>query len=129
MAHQRNDGDLVKLGLLALAILVLGPMLMMVIAFPLMGMYGGGMGMWGGGHMWGDQAGMYGGTVWSLLMPLLWLAVLLGIGYLIYRWSANRHPGAADPAVDELRMAYARGDLSEEEFEQRREALRAGHED
>jgi putative membrane protein len=29
-----------------------------------------------------------------------------------------------DPALEELRMAYARGDLSEEEFEERRERLR-----
>jgi putative membrane protein len=123
MAHHRNDTDLVKLGLLALAILVLGPMILMVIAFPLMGMSGGGMGMWGGGHMWGDQAGM-GGTVWGLMMPLLWLAILLGIGYLIYRWSASRHPGAADPALDELRLAYARGDLTDEEFEARRSRLK-----
>jgi putative membrane protein len=123
MAQQRSDSDLAKLAVLALAILVLGPILMMVVAFPMMGMYGGGMGMWGGGHM-GDASGMYGGTVWSLLMPLLWLAVVLGVGYLIYRWSAGRHPGAADPAIEELRMAYARGELTDEEFEDRREALR-----
>jgi putative membrane protein len=124
MARRRNDTDLVRLALLALTILVLGPMVVMVIAFPLMGMYGGGMGMWGGGHVWGDQAGM-GGAVWALLTSLLWLAVLSVIGYLLYRWSASRHPGAADPAIDELRMAYARGELTDEEFEDRREALRA----
>jgi putative membrane protein len=123
MARRRSNDDLVKLALMGLAIIVLGPMLVMVIAFPMMGMYGGGMGMWDGGHMWGDQAGM-GGTVWALLMPLLWLAVLLGIGYLIYRWSAGRHPAGADPAIEELRMAYARGELTDEEFEDRREALR-----
>jgi putative membrane protein len=123
MARERSNDDLARLALLALAILVLGPMIMMVVAFPVMGMYGG-MGMWGGGHMWGDQAGM-GGTVWALLMPLFWLVVLLGIGYLVYRRSAGRHPAGADPAIEELRLAYARGDLTDQEFEDRREALRS----
>jgi putative membrane protein len=123
MTHRPEDDDLVKLALLVLAILVLGPMLVMVLVFPLMGMYGGGMGMWGGGHMWGDQAGV-GATAWGLLIPLLWLVVLLGGGSLVYRWSANRHPGTGDPALEELRMAYARGELTDEEFDARREALR-----
>ena len=45
------------------------------------------------------------------------LLVLVGIGYLIYRSASG------DPALDELRLAYARGDLSDEEYEERRDRL------
>lgn len=55
-------------------------------------------------------------------MMLVWLVGLLGIGYLLYRSLAGgmQTKSASDPALEELRLAYARGDLSEEEFEQRR---------
>nr|WP_305080130.1 SHOCT domain-containing protein [Natronomonas sp. LN261] len=47
-------------------------------------------------------------------------------GRSLYRWlvGGGRAGAVTDPALEELRMAYARGDLSEEEFEERRERLR-----
>ena len=57
-------------------------------------------------------------------MMLVFLLVLLGIGYLIYRAFTRESLSSNDPALEELRLAYARGELSQEEFEQRRENLR-----
>ena len=114
MAQQRTTDDTLKIVLIVLAIIVLGPMLMM-FAFPLMG-------MWGGGMMGGY--GMYGGSsLWGIGMMLVWLVVLVGGGYLVYRWLSSGGGIAADPALEELRIAYARGDLTEEEYEQRRSKL------
>jgi putative membrane protein len=75
---------------------------------------------------WGD--GMAGGQapVWGLGMMLVWLVVLLGIGYLLFRGLVGGlgTSDGSDPALEELRLAYARGDLSETEFEERRAKLR-----
>ncbi|WP_336339638.1 SHOCT domain-containing protein [Haloarcula brevis] len=115
MSNLRTTDGTVKLILVVLAILVLGPMLMMVLAFPLMG-------MWGGGMMGGY--GMYGGSwTWGFGMMLFWLVILIGGGYLVYRWLSGGGGLTADPALEELRIAYARGDISEEEYEQRRSKL------
>jgi putative membrane protein len=94
--------------LLVIAVIVFAPLLMMVIAFPLMGMWTG--------HMWS-------GTGFTLPVMLLWMLLLgmtLGIGYLIYRASTDTY---SDRAIEELREAYARGDLNEDEFEERLEKL------
>jgi len=78
-------------------------------------------GMWGG-HMWGD------GTVpgWmvlaGLLMQLLFLAALVGGGYLVYR-AITGYGSDSDQALKELRLAYARGELTDEEYEQRKDTL------
>ena len=52
--------------------------------------------------------------------------MLLGISYLQYRGLVGGigSDALSDPALEELRVAYARGDLSEEEFEERRAKLR-----
>lgn len=116
MAVQRSNDGLLRIVAIVLGVIVLFPLLMMVFAMPMMGM----MGWW-----WGD--GMAGGLspMWGLGMMLVWLVVLLGIGYLLYRGLVGgvRSRTVADPALEELRMAYARGDLSEEEFEERRSRL------
>jgi putative membrane protein len=118
MDSQRSNDGLLRVVVIVLGILVLFPLLMMVFAMPMMGM----MGWW-----WGD--GMAGGLspLWGLGMMLVWLVVLLGIGYLLYRGLIGgvRTRSGTDPALEELRLAYARGDLSEEEFEERRAKLRA----
>ena len=81
---------------------------------------GWGGGMWGGG-MWGN------GTApgWLVLvgvgMQLLVLAVVALLGYLVYRALTGRD--GTDRALEELRLAYARGDLSDEEYQARRDAL------
>lgn len=55
-------------------------------------------------------------------MQLLFLAAIIGGRYLIYRAVAGSESGS-DQALEELRLVYARGDLTEDEYEQRRKAL------
>jgi putative membrane protein len=83
------------------------------------GGYGGGMmgGGWGGmGGLGGF--GMLGGGMF------LWPLVLVGI-ILLVAYSGNREEqtDGTDRALSELRERYARGELSDEEFESRRASL------
>ena len=55
-------------------------------------------------------------------VQLLFLAAIVGAGYLVYRAVTTADSGT-DQALEELRLAYARGDLTDEEYEQRKEAL------
>lgn len=117
MSTTDDRRTLSTLVLLALAVLLLLPALAM--GFGMIGWSGMmGPGMWG-----------YGRTVptWMLvvgfLVPLLFLAVLVGGGYLLFKSLQSDLPNH-DRAVEELRMAYARGDITDEEFEERRERLR-----
>ena len=112
-----TEDSLVRTILIIIAVLLLLPFLMMVLALPAMG-------LWGWGHMW--DGGMWtgtGGTWMWLLTSLVPLLLIIGIGYLLY--SAIRQSGdrRTDPALEELKIAYARGELSDEEFEKRRERL------
>ncbi|WP_262174584.1 SHOCT domain-containing protein [Haloarcula laminariae] len=114
-ADPTSDG-LLRAVLLVLAVIVLLPVLMMVFAMPMMGM----MGWWWNGGMAGGFS-----PLWGIGMMLVWVLVLGGIGYLLYRAFAGRTESltTTDPALRELRIAYARGDLTEEEFEERRSKL------
>jgi putative membrane protein len=56
----------------------------------------------------------------------LWLVVAVVVVTLLYRASKEdeeAEDAGSDPAMEELRRAYARGDLSDEEFDRRRERL------
>jgi putative membrane protein len=111
--EQTDETDVVRLAILVLAAVVLLPMLAMALFVPMMGMTG-----WMGTHTtMGTGSG-----VW-LLMPLFWILVLVGLGYLAYRAVGGQDNGQ-DRALEELREAYARGELSSEEFDERREKLR-----
>lgn len=60
----------------------------------------------------------------ALVSGLVPLAILLALGYLAYRaFARGTGPGGRDRAVEELRMALARGDVSREEYEERRALL------
>lgn len=102
--------------LLIIAFLLLLPLLMMAFMMPMMGMMGWG---WGGG----PGSGVVMSPLWGIGMMLVLLLVLLGIGYTLYRAVTRTSLGGNDSALEELRLAYARGELSQEEFEQRREDL------
>lgn len=106
--------DTATILLLILGAFVLLPLLMMGMGFGGMMGYGGMMGQYGGTTGWWPLVGM--------LVPVLLLLVLVGGGYLLFRRTSDTQT-SHDPAVEELRMAYARGDLTEEEFEARRERL------
>lgn len=75
----------------------------------------------GGGH----SGGMGGFGWWPLLWSLLLLSVVLVVGYGVY--THGRTPtterAQTDTALSTLRSRYARGELSEEEFEKRRRRL------
>jgi len=95
--------------------LVLVPFGMMLLITPIVR-------MWDGNHMWAGGlppgAGM--GWVW----PLLWLVIIVGVGYVLYSFLRGSDDQQPDSAIEELRAAYARGELSDEEFERRLERLR-----
>lgn len=116
MATQRSNDSLLRIVVVVLGVIVLLPVLMMALMMPMMGMMG-----------WSWHDGVAGGMspMWGIGMMLVWLVVLLGIGYLFYRGVASgfRRNGVSDPALEELRLAYARGDLTDEEFEERHARL------
>lgn len=119
MTTNITDRQLVWVMLAIIAALIVLPVFGM--GFGMMGpgsMMGG---MWGD-HMWG--AGEASG--WMLVigvgMQILFLAVIVGATYLGYR-ALTKQDESSDPALEELRAAYARGDLSDDEYERRRERL------
>ena len=117
MSDQHTTDGTIRIVLIVLAVVVLGPMLMMGLAFPMMGMWGGMMGGFGGM----DGSGF--SPIWGIAMSLVWLVVLVGGGYLVYRWATGAGSMGTDPALEELRLAYARGDIAQDEFEERRARL------
>ncbi len=112
MAESNDRDSLFRLLVGVAVVLLLFPLVMMAFAFPMMG----------GWMMDGRYAG-YAMPLWVWLIMLIPLVLLLALGYLVYR-SLHRGAFGRDPALMELRTAYARGDISEEEFEQRRRRLR-----
>ena len=100
--------DATTVVLLVLGAIVVLPLVTMDLGF------GGSMGY---GGMMGGGAGW-----WPLVGPavLAGLLAVLGGGYLLVR---RRDGEQRDEALAQLRTAYARGDLSDEEFERRRERL------
>lgn len=59
--------------------------------------------------------------VWSIVMMGIYLLGLGAFGYIIYR--VYKQHSQRDAAMEELRQAYARGELTPDEFEQRRKDL------
>lgn len=120
MPSDDADNRLVVLLLALLGVLVILPILGM--GFGLLGFGHMSGTMWGGG-MWGDGfAFPFWAFLISALGQLVFLAVLVLGAYLLYRRVITDSDGT-DPALEELRRAYARGDLTDEEFERRRERL------
>ena len=113
MTENTNNSQIVTIILIVVGALVIFPMFFMGF-----GMMGTGPMM---GGMWGD-----GTTSWmfiaGIVMQLLFLAALLGGGYLVYRAIASSE-NDSNQALEELRVAYARGNLTDDEYEQRRETL------
>jgi putative membrane protein len=77
---------------------------------------GPGGGMMGPGMMgWGYGMGWF----WPILMLVFWIAVIVGIVFLI-RWVSTRtreHGGFGESAIEILKKRYARGEITKEEFE------------
>lgn len=119
MSNQQQNGSFLWVVLVILAVIVLTPLLMMMFAMPMTGM----MGWWGGG-----AAGTGFSPLWSIAMMLLALIAVVAIGYILYRGLIGDQDFHRDPALEELRAAYARGELSDEEFERRRQRLQQDRE-
>lgn len=102
--------DLFRVVLVLVAIFLLAPLVMMTVVGPMM--------LWGVGGMGGGGVGL-----WWFVSSLVPLVLVVGIGYLLYR-ALHTATSGSDPAIEELRTAYARGELSDEEFETRYERLR-----
>jgi uncharacterized membrane protein len=82
------------------------------------------------GYEWGHGPGMMGwgyGTGWfgSVLMSVFWIALIVGIIFLI-RWLAVSTRGGGrseDSALEILKRRYARGEIDKEEFEEKKRDL------
>lgn len=119
MPAKTDDTRLLTLVLAIIAAIVIFPLFFM--GFGMMGVSPMMGGMWGG-YMWGDGTMPGWLFVVGIVMQLLFLAALVGGAYLVYR-AVTGEASDSDQALEELRLAYARGDLTDEEYEQRREAL------
>ncbi len=90
-----------------------------------------------GDYGWGMRPGMMGWGGWGMswvgqiLMAAFWIAVIVGIVFLI-RWLilSTRQSGGAgagqqsgDTALDILRQRYARGEIDRETYDQMRKDL------
>lgn len=118
MTQQANDTSLVTLVLVVLAALLVLPFLFM--GFGMMG-FGTMMGGWEHG-MWSGGAAPGWVVVIGAVMQLGFLVAVLAGLYLLYRFLTGERE-RTDPALEELRLAYARGELTDEEYQRRREAL------
>ncbi|MFC7021268.1 MULTISPECIES: SHOCT domain-containing protein [Haloarcula] len=115
-----NQLETTTIILLILGAIIVLPLLTMGMGFGGMMGYGGMMGQYGGAGGWWPFVGM--------LVPLTLLLILLGGGYLVVQRGTDSQI-TQDPAMEELRTAYARGELSDEEFEDRRRRLQTQPED
>lgn len=115
----RNTTIAVVVGALALLALLATPLLGLVLgptAMPTDGwrwsgpMHDGGMA--GNAPMWF--------AVLGVLSQLAFFAIIAVGAYLLYRAVAR---DSTDPALEELRRAYARGDIDDDEYERRRTRL------
>lgn len=74
-----------------------------------------------GGHMQGPSGPFF----WWMpfVMPVIWLGVLTGVLYLFYRFITR--VASTESAMEELDKAFARGEISNEEYERRRQRLKS----
>lgn len=107
-----SEDTLLKTVIIVLAILLLLPIVVMIAMMPMMGAWHWNTG-WGGSGMWWMWVG-----VWLVL-----LLVVLASAYLFVRTIRTDRREGSDEALEALRIAYARGDVSDEEFEKRRKRL------
>ncbi len=66
--------------------------------------------------------GMMGG--WWILMFIFWLLVLIGIVLLIkYLWEHGGAKAGQESALEILKARYAKGEISKEEFEEKKKDI------
>jgi putative membrane protein len=76
--------------------------------------------MWHMGDGWGWWVGF--GSIW---MVLFWAVIIWAVYTLSKRWSGDHHLAATDAgmALEILERRYARGELSDEQYEAMRARL------
>lgn len=94
------------------AVLLAVPLFMMGVVMPLLGLTGLGKMPFGLGG-------------WGMLMPVVPLVVFGGVAYVLYVGAGDDSGREVYSALEELRSAYARGELSDAEFENRRSRLQS----
>ena len=68
------------------------------------------------------------GWLWPIMMVVFWIAIIVGIIFLI-RWlvvstrTATRGAGFDDTPLEIIKRRYARGEINKEEFEEKRRDL------
>ncbi len=84
---------------------------------------------WGGAHGMGPGMMGYGmGWIGMIFMAAFWIAVIVGIAFLI-RWSVistgsvGNRGKAEESALEILKKRYARGEIKKEEFEEKKKDL------
>ena len=102
----------------ALYISLLSPL---ILAFVL---DGGARAQMGPGMGWGYGMGWF----WTILMAAFWIAVIVGIVFLI-RWlvistiAGGRAARSEDSPLEILKRRYARGEIDKQEFEEKKRDL------
>lgn len=86
-----------------------------------------------GWHMWQWADGP--GWGWMMVSQILWWVVLAAVAVAVWRWATQKGDGGGsdrggpvsgeDSAVRLLRERYARGEIDQAEFEERRRHLAA----
>lgn len=115
----RNVNRALIIGGVAVAILVLLPLVL--------GLFSGGQGYGYGGMM---GPGMMGGYGWGWFMPIImilfWGLIIWAIVELVRGTTGYRSgdpSGRSDTALDVLKKRYARGEISKEEFEDKKKDI------
>mgnify|MGYP001566718740 CR=1 FL=1 len=70
---------------------------------------------------WGDY-GWGRGFGW-LFMAIFWILIILGIVYLVKLIAGGEKRTIGDTAIDILKKRYANGEISKEEFEEKKKDL------
>ncbi len=75
------------------------------------------------GMMGGSSYGMMGGGYWILGL-IFWILVIIGLALLIkYLWEGSQGKRGEESALEILKKKYARGEISKEEFEEKKKDL------
>jgi len=74
--------------------------------------------MYGYGASWGSMYGLG-----AVFMVLVWALVILGVVALFHWLAQDKRGRSSDTALDILKERYARGELSSQEYNERKKIL------